>query len=123
MPRLVDAEFLADMTSGRVRMDVRATMERLVYTKSKDWEYEKEWRISSGTGRNPEARGEDIPFNALELDAVEAGEEEGHAEPEFGDSILEAAWHALDQTVQAQAAELIGDGALEDRFRVASGQS
>jgi Protein of unknown function (DUF2971) len=73
MPRLVDAEFLADMMSGRVRMDVRAIMERLVYTKSKEWEYEQEWRISSGSGRNPEAPFEDILFNALELDAVILG--------------------------------------------------
>jgi hypothetical protein len=40
----------------------------------------------------------------------------------LGDAIAEAVRQALDQAVQAQAAQLVGDGALGDRFRVAAGQ-
>jgi hypothetical protein len=54
---------------------------------------------------------------------VDAAEEQGHPEAEFGHAILEAGRQALDQAVQAQTAQLIGDGALGDRFWIASGQS
>jgi len=41
----------------------------------------------------------------------------------LGDAIAEAVRQALDQAVQAQAAQLVGDGTLGDRFRIAAGQS
>src|SRR5574337_498751 len=53
---------------------------------------------------------------------VGAGEEQGDAEAEVGDAVREAAWGALDQTMQAQAAELIGDGALGDGERAVAGE-
>jgi Ribosomal protein L7/L12 dimerisation domain len=73
LPNLVDNNFLADLASGRVSMDGRAVMNRMVYTKSTEWAYEREWRIYSGVGRDPEAAYEDVPFNPLELDAVILG--------------------------------------------------
>jgi hypothetical protein len=41
----------------------------------------------------------------------------------LGGAIAEAVRQALDQAVQAQAAQLVGDRALGDRFRIAAGQS
>jgi hypothetical protein len=70
MPRLVDNEFLADMLSGRVSLDHKSILHKMVYTKSIAWAYEREWRIFSGEGRDPSASFEDIKFDALELDAV-----------------------------------------------------
>jgi hypothetical protein len=73
MPRLLDNDFLADMGSGRVSMDAESIMERLVYTKSIEWAYEREWRVFTGVGRNSQALHEDLGFNKLELDAVIVG--------------------------------------------------
>ncbi|UUZ68216.1 DUF2971 domain-containing protein [Polaromonas sp. P2-4] len=70
MPVLMDDDFLSDMLSGRVSLDPKSIMSRLVYTKSSDWAYEHEWRIFSGAGRNPDAPHEDCRFGARELDAV-----------------------------------------------------
>ena len=54
---------------------------------------------------------------------VGAGKEQRCAQAELGDAIAEAVRQALDQAVQAQAAQLVGDGTLGDRFRIAAGQS
>src|SRR6266481_333572 len=54
---------------------------------------------------------------------VEASEEQGGAEAEVGDAIAEAVGQALDQAVQAQSSQLISDGALRDRVRIAARQS
>jgi hypothetical protein len=69
-PRLVDEEFLSDMLSGRASFNVKELLDRLVYTKSVDWSYEREWRIYSGNGRQQDAPHEDLRFGSLELDAV-----------------------------------------------------
>lgn len=45
-------------------------MDKIVYTKSKDWEYEQEWRIYGGHGVDMAAEFEDLPFNRDELDGV-----------------------------------------------------
>lgn len=73
MPRLMDEEFWSDMLAGRVSLDVRSLMERLIYTKGAKWAYEKEWRIYSGDGRNREALFEDINFGDRELASVIVG--------------------------------------------------
>lgn len=73
MPRLLDNDFLADMGSGLVSMDAESIMDRLVYTKSAEWAYEREWRVFAGGGRNSHAFHEDLAFNKLELDAVIVG--------------------------------------------------
>ncbi|MGF9763829.1 DUF2971 domain-containing protein [Microvirga sp. 0TCS3.31] len=73
MPLLIDTDFLADFLSGRAMLRPRPIMDRIVYTKSADWAYEREWRIFSGAGRNPNAAYEDVRFHPLELDAVILG--------------------------------------------------
>jgi hypothetical protein len=73
MPRLLDNDFLADMMSGRISMEVKAIIDRLIYTKSSEWAYEREWRIFSGAGRNQSASYEDLRFSPYELDAVIVG--------------------------------------------------
>lgn len=73
MPRLLDANFLADMMSGRAGIDAETIIHRLIFTKSAEWAYEQEWRIYSGAGRNPQAAFEDIPFHPRELDAAILG--------------------------------------------------
>ena len=73
MPRLMNDDFLADLLSGRVSLDPAAIMDRMIYTKALEWQYEHEWRIYSGSGRNPKAPFEDIPFHALEFDAMIVG--------------------------------------------------
>ena len=45
---------------------------------------------------------------------VSAREEQGDAQTEVGDAITKAVGQALDQTMQAQPAQLVGDGALGD---------
>ena len=52
---------------------------------------------------------------------ISAGEEEGGAEAEFGDAITEAFGQAFDEAVEAQAAQLLSDGALGDLVRGAAG--
>jgi hypothetical protein len=73
MPLLIDNDFLADMASGQVLMDAQAIIDRMIYTKSSEWAYERERRISASSGRDAAAPHEDIPFNALELSAVIVG--------------------------------------------------
>src|SRR6516162_11039046 len=52
---------------------------------------------------------------------ISAGEEEGGAEAGFGDAITEAFGQAFDEAVEAQAAQLISDGALGDLVWGAAG--
>lgn len=47
---------------------------------------------------------------------VEADEEQSGAEAEAGDTISEAVRQAFDQAVQAQAAQLVSNGARGDRL-------
>ena len=52
---------------------------------------------------------------------VAAGEEEGVPQAVLGDLVAMGAWDALDQTMQAQPPEVVGDGArreaaTEERF-------
>jgi hypothetical protein len=70
MPRLLDADFLADLSSGRVTLEPATILDRLIYTKSIEWAHEREWRIFSGDGRDANAPHEDIPFHQLELEGV-----------------------------------------------------
>lgn len=70
MPILLDTEFLADMASGQVALSPEPIVNRLVFTKSEEWKYEREWRIWAGSGRKPQEPHEDIPFDKRELDSV-----------------------------------------------------
>jgi hypothetical protein len=69
MPRLLDEGLLSNLMSGSHSLDHRAVMDTLVYTKAKDWAYEREWRLCSGAGRM-RSEFEDLPFNPLELDGL-----------------------------------------------------
>ena len=53
---------------------------------------------------------------------IGAGEEQRGAPPEVGDAVAEAFGQAFDEAVEAQAAQLIGHGALGDLFWGAAGQ-
>ena len=104
MPRLLDADFLADLAAGRIALDARTILDRLIYTKSSAWAHEREWRIYTGDGRAREAAFEDVPFHPIELEAVIFGcrmpvEEKGA----FSDLIAERYPHA--QLLQAQRDE------------------
>ena len=46
---------------------------RMIYTKSADWVYEREWRISAWTGREPDSPVEYSPFSVEELHAIYFG--------------------------------------------------
>jgi hypothetical protein len=70
VPPLVTEEFLADMSAGLVKMDPKALMERMTTTKALEWAHEREWRITLGYGRRPDALFEDLEFHAEELDGV-----------------------------------------------------
>ncbi|MBM1173487.1 DUF2971 domain-containing protein [Microvirga arabica] len=73
IPVLINGDFLSDFLAGRDELKPRPFLDRLIYTKSADWSYEHEWRIWSGSGRNPEAAFEDVRFHPLELDGVILG--------------------------------------------------
>src|ERR1700758_2962140 len=53
---------------------------------------------------------------------IGAGEEQRGAQAEVGDAIAQAVGQAFDEAVQAQAAQLISDGALGDLFWGAAGE-
>jgi hypothetical protein len=73
MPKLYDNEFFSDLLSGRRIFNPATIMDWLIYTKSTEWNYEKEWRIYAGSGRNSSASFEDIQFHPSELDAIVLG--------------------------------------------------
>jgi hypothetical protein len=73
MPRLLDEELLSDIIAGHGHIEPTEALHKTVLTKSVAWAHECEWRIFSGAGRNPDAPFEDVPFNALQLDAVIVG--------------------------------------------------
>src|ERR1700693_5977675 len=53
---------------------------------------------------------------------VGAGEEQRYAEAECGDAVSKAVGQTFDQAMETQAAQLVGDCALGDRFWMAAGQ-
>jgi hypothetical protein len=69
MPSLFNHETLSNMLGGHKGLDERQIMDEVIYTKSSDWAYEREWRVSAGRGRS-DGPYEDVPFNAKELDGV-----------------------------------------------------
>jgi hypothetical protein len=70
---MFDEEGWSDYVSGRARIDRLAMLDKIVFTKSVAWTHEREWRVFSGVGRDPNATFEDIPFGALELDGLIVG--------------------------------------------------
>jgi len=73
VPPLFSEEDLVDIIAGIANIDVGAILDKITYTKSADYEYEKEWRISFGSGRNKLAPFEDIQFGLNELDGIILG--------------------------------------------------
>ena len=61
------------MASGKVSIDVKSIIHRAVFTKSLEWQYEKEWPIFGGSGRNAGEKYEDLKFHPCELRAVVFG--------------------------------------------------
>ncbi len=70
MPHWVDEQSLADLLSGRAQSDPVTLFRKLVFTKSQDWSYEREWRVCGGFGRDTEALFEDLTFAEQELESV-----------------------------------------------------
>ncbi|MDH7809851.1 MULTISPECIES: DUF2971 domain-containing protein [unclassified Rhizobium] len=70
VPELYNAESLSDIFAGLDSMSPTVIVDKLVYTKSSEWNYEQEWRICSGAGRTQEAPYEDCPFGAGEIDGL-----------------------------------------------------
>jgi hypothetical protein len=70
VPPLLSEEQLADIFAGTGSIYEAGILDRTVYTKSLDWAYEDEWRLSTGTGRNPNEPYEDCPFGGEEVDGV-----------------------------------------------------
>lgn len=69
-PNFADVDLLANVLVGTANFGVRATVDLYEYSKSAEWEYEREWRISSGNGRSSEVDFEDVPFHRQELMGV-----------------------------------------------------
>jgi hypothetical protein len=59
--------------AGLAGVDVAAALDKMVYTKSSIWRYEREWRVFAGDGRNKTAPYEDVPFTSTELAGVTFG--------------------------------------------------
>jgi len=79
MPSLLDEEALSRKLAGCNVLDTRRIMDEVIYTKSSDWAYEREWRVYAGVGRSSNPY-EDIPFNAVELNGVIFGVRMAEAE-------------------------------------------
>lgn len=71
-PQFSDAETLAKIIAGDENISYDS-IDRMVYTKSEEWAYEKEWRIQSGDGRKPNDLVEYAGFFTEELFGVYFG--------------------------------------------------
>lgn len=58
---------MVDFAAGRYAMNEAAITEAMILTKAADWQYEHEWRLTSGSGRDPGQAFEDAKFNPQEL--------------------------------------------------------
>lgn len=70
VPPLVSEQELADIFAGAGTFEKAGIVDRAIYTKSSEWAYEEEWRLSSGGGRRPGELFEDVPFGWNELDGL-----------------------------------------------------
>jgi hypothetical protein len=69
-PQLGEQDDIVNWLSGMAPLDKAGILNKLIFTKTADWAYEREWRISSGDGRNRTDEPEAIPFNKHELDGL-----------------------------------------------------
>lgn len=72
-PAIIDSEVWTDFMAGLVSLDAETIMSRMIFTKHSHWASEREWRIASGSGRDPDAAFEDVPFHPRELSALIVG--------------------------------------------------
>jgi hypothetical protein len=70
MPTLLNEDQIVALLSGSGSLMDGDLLEKLIYTKSAEWTYEREWRISLGLGYSPGSEFEDLRFGGDELDAV-----------------------------------------------------
>lgn len=80
LPDLMSEDKIIALLSGSGRVSETVMMEKLIYTKSADWKYEREWRISAGDGWNKSDPFEDIKFGREELDGIIFGARTPHHE-------------------------------------------
>jgi hypothetical protein len=73
LPLAMSNKDLVDFVAGRYVMDGASIAESLIMTKAVDWQYENEWRLTSGSGRNPQEAFEDAKFNPRELTGIVLG--------------------------------------------------
>lgn len=69
-PEFFKEAYLINAFCGIETMNTREITESIVFRKSLDWQYEQEWRISTGHGRNVDQPYQDAPFGSNELDGV-----------------------------------------------------
>lgn len=72
MPSLHTDDALAQLLGGYSGLNPDQVMRTVVWTKSRHWQYEGEWRIYSGAGQTQDPV-EDVLFNAHELDGLISG--------------------------------------------------
>ncbi len=70
VPPFYSEKDLVDIIAGVAKTNARDIIDKIIYTKSADYAYEQEWRISTGSGRNKYAPFEDVPFGLNELDGI-----------------------------------------------------
>jgi hypothetical protein len=68
-PHFADAKTLAAVLAGIEDFGLRQLIDKFVYSKGVEWEYEQEWRIDSSAGRDPNAEFEDVRFFESDLTA------------------------------------------------------
>jgi len=106
MPLLLSRDQFIDFLAGRSHIEQAEVMDTMIYTKGVEWTNENEWRISTGSGRDPNADVEYVPFNPWELASVIIGirtqEDDRRA---IVDLVRERYPHAtLEQAVKARGA-------------------
>ncbi|MFT7432549.1 MAG: hypothetical protein ACI9TY_000161 [Alphaproteobacteria bacterium] len=72
-PVYFDANKVVNLMCGDFSEDYLDMIHKCIYTKSRDWDYEKEWRVSLGDGRTPSEPFEFLPFGERELHGVYLG--------------------------------------------------
>jgi hypothetical protein len=95
MPPLLNEDQLVALLSGSGSLMGGGLLEKLIYTKSAEWAYEREWRISLGLGYSPGSEFEDLRFGGDELDAVI-----------FGTRTTKADQHEISELARAQNPEV-----------------
>lgn len=101
-PRLVTEDEVALVLSGESDLSELSAIDRFVFVKHVDWQWEREWRLVSGLGRHPDQETEDVPFAEMELAAVLIGP---RATSRFRDEVLNLVaqnypWTAVEEVIQ-----------------------